>query len=129
MTAMAGLVEFLAHVVDDTDPERELPPGSPPTCESLNIIVATHVAHAPTRQIRRSLVHDTNFACIIYRNCLISAIFLLSPPMATALRASHEAERYSHDTCLFSRTHPRLQAFLLMKPMHVPRSLVGSCRR
>lgn len=59
-------------------------------------------AHAPTRQIRRPLVHDSNITCIIYRNCLVFTIFLLSPPMPAALRASHEAERYSHDTCPIS---------------------------
>ena len=59
--------------------------------------------HLPVRQVRGSLVHHTNIACIIYRICLVSAIFLLSAPMAAALRTSHQAQRYSCGTCSVSK--------------------------
>ena len=45
VTIMAELLEFLAHAVDDSEPE--LPPGSPPTCEFISIVIS---ARSPPRK-------------------------------------------------------------------------------
>jgi len=83
---------ILLHSIADDEPK--LPPGLPPTSRFSPCPVSPSLTSLLFRQVRGSVVYDTNLALLYHRALVFPDFLVLSPTMAVDICTQDHVEGY-----------------------------------